>query len=217
VRRIEDFSLLDRAPAPADRLADVIGRSGPIVLYVGNLERYQGIDLLLEGFAHAHPAVPEAQLVVIGGQAGDVARYRDRARALGVADCAHFLGPRPSAALAGYLDQAAVVASPRIRGQNTPMKVYSYLDSGRPVIATRLPTHTQVLDDAIALLVDPEPRAMGEGLARLLRDAALRERLATAAKARVREEFSHDAFRRKVTAFYDEVERALRAPAQGRA
>ena len=85
------------------------------------------------------------------------------------------------------------------------MKVYSYLDSGRPLLATRLPTHTQVLDDGIALLVEPEPEAMGRGLARLLRDGELRERLATSARSFAQRELTTEAFRRKLLNFYDAV------------
>ena len=54
-----------------------------------------------------------------------------------------------------------MLVSPRLKGLNTPMKIYSYLDSGSAVLATRLRTHTQVLDDGIAYLVEPEPVALG--------------------------------------------------------
>ena len=36
--------------------------------------------------------------------------------------------------------------SPRSRGTNTPLKIYQYLRSGKPIVATRLLTHTQVLE-----------------------------------------------------------------------
>jgi glycosyltransferase involved in cell wall biosynthesis len=209
VRVIEDFSLIDGAAPAAESLAATIGRDGPIVLYVGNLEAYQGIDLLLEAFAHARARAPRAEVVVIGGHEADIARYRERCRALGIAENVHFLGPRPLAALGGLLRQAEIVVSPRTQGRNTPMKVYSYLDSGRPLLATRLPTHTQVLDDEIAMLAAPEPAAFGSALAALLGDADLRRRLADAARARVAAEWSRPAFRRKVDAFYGGVEERL--------
>jgi glycosyltransferase involved in cell wall biosynthesis len=85
------------------------------------------------------------------------------------------------------------------------MKLYSYLDSGRPVLATRLPTHTQVLDDEVALLVEPEPEAMGRGLARLLRDEVLRERLSAGARRLVQRDLTPEAFRRKLLGFYRAV------------
>jgi len=42
------------------------------------------------------------------------------------------------------------------------------------VLATKLRTHTQVLDERTALLVDPEPVALGDGLATLLAHPSLR-------------------------------------------
>jgi glycosyltransferase involved in cell wall biosynthesis len=74
------------------------------------------------------------------------------------------------------------------------------------VLATRLRTHTQVLDDRTAYLVDPEPESLGDGLAKLLADPALRRQLAARAKAYVQEEFTPDAARRKLAQFYDAME-----------
>jgi hypothetical protein len=119
---------------------------------------------------------------------------------------AEFLGPRPLNLLPGLLSQAEVLVSPRVKGTNTPMKIYSYLDSGTPVLATRLRTHTQVLDDRFAYLVDPTPQALGEGLAALLADRPLRERLALRAKEYVQQEFTPEAARRKLTSFYSVME-----------
>jgi glycosyltransferase involved in cell wall biosynthesis len=213
--RIEDPSLLptycSTDGATVERLRDVTGGARPIALYVGNLEPYQGIDLLLEGFQHAAAAVPTAALVVIGGAPGDIGAYARRAGELGLASRVHFLGPRPLAHLAAYLSQADVVVSPRIAGTNTPMKVFSYLDSGVPLLATRLLTHTQVLDDTIALLVDPTPEAVGAGLARLFGDPPLRRALAEAARQRMQGELGPEAYRRKFDGFYDRIEQQLAA------
>jgi len=86
------------------------------------------------------------------------------------------------------------------------MKIYSYLDSGTAVLATRLPTHTQVLNDQTAYLVSPSPEAVGEGLAVLLSDPDLRSRLATQAKAYVQREFTPEAAQRKLGTFYSTME-----------
>ncbi len=209
VAKLEDVSLLDPDETEGERLAEQIDSDGPIVMYVGNLERYQGIDLLVEAFARALPRVPDARLVVIGGSPPHIEAYRARCAELGIADEAHFVGPRPVDRLGHYLRQAEVLVSPRIQGTNTAMKVYSYLDSGRPVLATRLLTHTQVLDDEIAMLVSPEPGEMAQGMVRLLEDAELRRGLAARASERVRREFSPDAFRLKLRRFYEEIEERI--------
>ena len=85
------------------------------------------------------------------------------------------------------------------------------LDSGKPIVATRLPTHTQVLDDEVAVLVAPDPASFGEGLASLLADPGRAARIGAAGRARARAEYTPEAFRRKVLAFYDAVARSLHA------
>ena len=52
-----------------------------------------------------------------------------------------------------------MLTSPRSKGTNTPLKIYQYLRSGKPIVATRLLTHTQVLDDDTAMLTAPDPQA----------------------------------------------------------
>jgi glycosyltransferase involved in cell wall biosynthesis len=212
VARLEDVSLLGADDPDGDALADLLpaGWEGhPIVLYVGNLQVYQGIDLLLNAFARASREVPEARLLVVGGAPEDVERYREVCRGLGLGERIHFAGPRPIELLGACCAQATVLVSPRIQGTNTPMKVYSYLDSGRALLATRLPTHTQVLTDELALLADPNPEAMAEGLVRLLKDEVLRERLATNAKNFARRELTLEAYKGKLLRFYDAIEKKI--------
>jgi glycosyltransferase involved in cell wall biosynthesis len=150
--------------------------------------------------------VPNAQLVIVGGRPEDIRRYREMAAANGNGSQVHFLGPRPISDLPALFQRATVLVSPRLTGLNTPMKIYSYLDSGAAVLATKLLTHTQVLDQRIAYLVEPEPQALGRGLGKLLGDPELRERLAAEAKRHVQEEFTPEAARRKLGQFYSEVE-----------
>jgi glycosyltransferase involved in cell wall biosynthesis len=207
VGRVEDTTLLppgDGANGAKHLPPETEG--SPVAMYVGNLEHYQGIDLLLEGFRHTLDQMDQARLVIVGGRQDDIERYGRRASALGIGRAVHFLGPKPVSELGDLLREADVLVSPRLKGTNTPMKIYSYLDSGTAVLATRLRTHTQVLSDRTAYLVDPEPVALGSGLAALLKDDSLRERLAAEAKDHVRREFTPEAARRKLESFYAMIE-----------
>ena len=208
IERLEDITLLDKEISEEKRKeTDLKLEPGTVTfMYVGNLERYQGIDLLLEGFSLACLENEVIRLVVIGGRPGDIRRYKRKAKKLGIArGKVRFVGPRPVADLACYLDQADVLVSPRIKGYNTPMKIYSYLDSGKPLLATRLPTHTQVLDDTIACLTEPEDSAMSLAIDKLSLDAALREHLAENAAVRVARDYTREAFDRKLCDFYRQV------------
>ena len=199
VQTIEDVTLIEAPGAPPEDCRF----DEPIVMYIGNLEGYQGVDLLIRGFARAVEGGRSARLVIIGGTEAHVAAHARLAQDLGVGNSVSLLGPRPVERIADYLGEATIVASPRTQGRNTPMKVYSYLDSGSPLIATRLPTHTQVLDDEIAMLVEPSAEDMARGLTELLDAPDLRDRLAGAARQRVAAEFSPAAYRRKLTGFLD--------------
>ncbi len=207
--RLEDISLLESGAQKGELLHEMLGTKGPFVMYVGNLEKYQGIDLLLEGFQLAVVKCPELHLVIIGGDEKHIQRYKDYSRKLNIKEKTHLIGPKPLSQLAFYLNQADILVSPRLQGHNTPMKIYSYLDSGKPIIATRLPTHTQVLDDQIALLVSPRPQNLADGLVTILEDYKLRSDLAMCAKTRVQSEFSYKAFQRKLLRFYESLHTEL--------
>jgi glycosyltransferase involved in cell wall biosynthesis len=207
IGRVEDTTLLEPTNGTnGARHLPPETEGAPVAMYVGNLEHYQGIDLLLEGFRHTLEQMKQARLVIVGGRKDDIDRYGRRAADLGIRQAVHFLGPKPVSALSDLLREADVLVSPRLKGTNTPMKIYSYLDSGTAVLATRLRTHTQVLDDRTAFLVDPEPVALGTGLATLLKDDSLREGLAARAKDHVRREFTPEAAARKLEAFYSAIE-----------
>lgn len=209
VGRVEDTTLLPMIEQPSDSdggMPPEIAQRGQIAMYIGNLESYQGIDLLLDGFWHALKTLPDAQLVIVGGRTGDIRRYRKIVAQNRGAEHVHFLGPRPLTDLPALFQQADVLVSPRLKGLNTPMKIYSYLDSGAAVLATKLPTHTQVLHPGLAYLVEPEAESLGDGLVALLSDPALRAQLATEAKRQVQEEFTPEAAWRKLGEFYSLVE-----------
>jgi glycosyltransferase involved in cell wall biosynthesis len=207
ILRLEDISLLDDHSEPSEDLRKCHNIDGNIIMYVGNLEKYQGIDLLLKSFQRVVRISQEANLVIIGGSARDIEKYQAKAKRSGIGKNTFFIGPRPISQLASLLDQADILVSPRIQGGNTPMKIYSYLDSGKPLIATHLYTHTQVLDDQIALLVNPNSKAMSDGISYLLSNKNYSERLARQAKDRVKNEFSFDAFKRKLADFYMDIKR----------
>lgn len=203
---IEDVALPSQQDCGgAEPLRALLDIQGPLALYVGNLQRYQGIEQVVRAMAHL-PKARDLTLVLIGGAENDVARTRSLVRKLHLEERVYLLGPRPLAQLTGFLAQADILVSPRLRGSNTPMKVYSYMNSGQAILATRILSHTQVLDDDCALLVESNPQALAEGLATLAADDALRARLGAAARRRARERYSLDAFREKVRAAYQTLE-----------
>jgi glycosyltransferase involved in cell wall biosynthesis len=142
----------------------------PLVLYTGTFEPYQGLDLLFAAAAHVARRRPEVRFVLAGGRADQIEKARHQARAAGSQEVVVFAGQRPAEEIPGYLDAADALVSPRSTGTNTPLKIYQYLRSGRPIVATRLLTHTQVLDDEVAFLADANPVSFGDAVLQALAD-----------------------------------------------
>ncbi|MBK8970397.1 MAG: glycosyltransferase family 4 protein [Hahellaceae bacterium] len=207
---LKDVSLVDNTPPsvdPANALREQYGIKGPVLMYIGNLESYQGIDLMLESFALAVREVPESCLIVIGGEDEHIAGYQKKAKALGLEQKALFLGKRPVSQINDFMSQADLLVSPRVHGVNTPMKVYSYLDSGIAVLATRLPTHTQVMTDEFGFLAADTAEAFSTAMIEALKSPKLRAEKAKAAKAMIAREHSIEAFSRQLKVVYDYVGR----------
>jgi len=120
-----------------------------------------------------------------------------------------FTGKRPPAELPAFLGLADVLASPRRRGVNTPFKVYTYLASGRPLVATRLPTHTQILDDSVAVLVEPTPSGLAAGIRTVLADPVQADERAARGRALIERDYSPRRYAEKVARAYAAVEAAV--------
>lgn len=190
------------APVPAQELRARHGLEPgqPVVLYTGTLEPYQGLDLLTQAAAVLRVSHPAARVLVVGGSPGQVERARRQAELL--ASPLVFAGQRPPQEIPRFIESCDILVSPRISGTNTPLKIYSYLRSGRPIVATNLRTHTQVLDGDTALLVPPDATALASAMGRLIDDPQERARLAAAAQALAASRYSRASYVSRTAAAY---------------
>ena len=205
IENVMGGDVADGAPPPAEALRARygVGAGQPLVLYTGTFEAYQGLDLLFEAAAHLGASHPEARIVIVGGTPRQVDRARRQAGES--ANNLVFTGQRPAAEIPGFVAACDVLVSPRTGGTNTPLKIYSYLRSGRPIVATRLRTHTQVLDPDTAVLVRPEGHALAAGLGRLIDDPAERERLAAAARELAAARYDRASYVARTAAAYERL------------
>ena len=106
-------------------------------LYTGTFEAYQGLDLLIDGAAILARSHPQARVLVVGGEPAQVEAARAAgAQRAGAADVMVFTGQQPAREIPAFVQACDILVSPRIRGTNTPLKIYSYLRSGKPIVAT---------------------------------------------------------------------------------
>ena len=166
----------------------------PVVLYTGTFEPYQGIDLLFEAARVVSTRRPDVRFVLAGGRPEQIAEARRAVERLGLGAHVLFAGQRPAEEIPAFLDAADVLVSPRSTGTNTPLKIYQYLRSGRPTVATRLVTHTQVLDDDVAILTPPTAEGFAEGILRAIDDPGVARAIGERARQLAETKYSYEAY-----------------------
>jgi glycosyltransferase involved in cell wall biosynthesis len=187
-----------------------------VVHYSGTFESYQGLPLLYEAFRIVAESLPSARLLMVGGAPSQVDEAKREIARYGLAERAVFTGQRPPSEMPRYLAIADVLVSPRSTGMNTPLKIYSYLYAGKPILATRLPTHTQVLDDESAALAEPTPEAFATELLALARDPGRRLRLQQGARRLSEERYSYARYLERTREVLDFVSKHLASPGRAR-
>ncbi len=159
------------------------------VLYVGQLYRWKGFDLLLEAMAR----MPGRTLTVAGGGVAggeELAAARERAAELGVGERVTFLGQVAPDDVASLMARARAGVIPlpsegsvEARSFTAPLKLFEYRAAGVPVVATDLPSIRALVDDGrTGLVVPSEPGAIAAALERLRGDPDLASRLAAAGR-----------------------------------
>ncbi len=146
----------------------------------------------------------------MGGEPDEIAVLRERALALGSGERCFFSGKRPPHELPAFLALSDVLASPRVQGENTPFKIFTYLASGKPVVATRIATHTQLLDDSLSFLVEPTAEGLAAGIREALEHPDDAKARADRGRALIEREYSAARYREKVAAAYEAIEAATR-------
>ena len=207
---IENVMGGDVEEAPSRTPAEVrefwgIAPTTPLALYTGTFEAYQGVDMLIDAAAIIAQRRPEARLLVVGGEPAQVDAAKAKAAERGAAGVMIFTGQQPAREIPGFVQAADLLVSPRIRGTNTPLKIYSYLRSGKPIVATNLLTHTQVLNGDIAKLVAPEAEPFAEAVLELIEQPEQRERLSAAARIVAQEKYSRESYVRRTAQAYERL------------
>ncbi len=177
-------------PSPEELRARLGLRGKLAVVYTGTFERYQGVEVLLESARLVSERHPEVVFVLAGGKPQQIEEMRALAQKLGVEDCVQFPGIVSIEEANQYLEMGDILVSPRIEGTSVPLKIYTYLYVGKPILATNLIAHSAVLDEDTGILVDPTGEAFAKGLMALVESPALRARLSHNARQLAEEKYS---------------------------
>jgi glycosyltransferase involved in cell wall biosynthesis len=199
---------LDRFAVPRSRgearSALELPSEGRLVVYAGSLYGWKGVQTLAGAASLLPPAVTT---LFVGGSARDAAAFREQY----AGDRIRVIGHRPYPDVPLYLAAADVLVLPNSgrsaisRHYTSPLKLFEYMASGRPIVASDLPSFREVLDAQTAVLVpaDDAP-ALAKGINTVLDDAGLAARLGARARDLARN-YTWTARASRIVGFLDRV------------
>ncbi len=172
-----------------------------VVVYLGVLSKYQGVDLLLEAAPRILRELPKTVFLVMGYP--DVEKYREQARALGIPDAKiRFTGRIDYAQAPRYICLGDVAVSPKLAITEANGKLYNYMACALPTVAFDASVNREVLGDTGLFPRLGDAEDLARALTTLLKDASLRRKLGDAARARVVERFSWDSVAKRLVEYY---------------
>lgn len=146
-----------------------------IVLYVGRLDGWKGVETFLD----ASKILPEnIKAVIIGGEPQQVSRLKKEYEKV------IFLGFLPYRELAKNQKAADVLIIPNTGKDEisarftSPLKLFAYMASGRPIIASDLPSLREVLSDENACFFEADnPQSLASSIVNLLNDEEKQDKI----------------------------------------
>jgi protein involved in polysaccharide export with SLBB domain/glycosyltransferase involved in cell wall biosynthesis len=177
---------------------------GPLIMYGGNLDPYQDLECLRQGFARLRAAEPQARLVVVTHGAAHPEAVRQAATLAEQAGVSVRMVNSFTASVRA-LAAADVLVCPRASWSGFPIKVLNYMALGRPIVHARASAHA-VEDGVTGLLyADGDPAALAKTVLRVLRDPGLAAQLGRQARMAARERFGAATALARLSAVYERV------------
>lgn len=178
-----------------------------IILYSGTFEPYQGIDLLIESSRKVIDKFKNVRFVLVGGHKEQIEAYKKKVKELNLEKFYIFTGQVKPDLVPKYLDVADILVTPRLEGNNTPLKIYEYLRAGKPIVATNHITHTQVLNDQVSYLTECNAESFANGILKVITDKNYRTSISKNAKKLADEKYSYKAYLEKTKNIYNILEK----------
>lgn len=153
-----------------------------IVLYAGHLYEWKGVDTLAQASKYLPNTV---EIYFVGGTEIDKKNFEIRTSNL---ERIHIIGHRPYSEIPYWLKSADVLVLPNTAKEEiskywtSPIKLFEYMASKRPIVASDLPSIREILNESNAILVKPDdPDSLAEGIKKVLENPELAEKISAKA------------------------------------
>jgi glycosyltransferase involved in cell wall biosynthesis len=173
-----------------------------VAVFLGRLNRYQGVDLLLESIRMLKERGAAVHFLVMGFPDSE---HRRMAEQLGIADRITFTGRVDYARAPLYLCAGDVALSPKISATEANGKLFNYLACGLPTLVFDTPVNREILGDAGVYALFGDAADFADRLESLLRDDTLRAELAARSREKAVQEHSWETRARQLAEIYAKV------------
>jgi glycosyltransferase involved in cell wall biosynthesis len=191
-----------REPDPALRGSLGISPQEKVVVFIGVLSRYQGIDLLLEQIPRITAAAPDTKFLIIGFPEEG---YREKAKALGVDSVAIFTGKIPYAEAPPYLALGTVAVSPKVSTTEANLKLFNYMAMGLPTVVFDNPVNREILQDLGVYAENGNSMAFADAVIGILKDPRKAKDLGEACYKKAYTEYSWESVGQKLLHLYRDL------------
>jgi len=201
-------TVVENAVAPVEVRGDRDPTTHCQFVMLARMDVWKGIDDALEAARALSQRGVAFRLTLAGpeGTAGNGASLYRRIRSLELDDCVHYVGAVEGVAKARLLGEADVYLMPS-HHEGMPISVLEALAHGLPVVATRVGSLPEVIEEGVTgRLVPPQsPSALADAMSVFACDESLRRRVGRAARGLAASRFSLKRFERDLVAIYDEL------------
>lgn len=172
-----------------------------LILCLGRLEKYKGIDYLIKAMPSILKKAPEAMLLLVG-YGPEEANLRQLTRELGLEKSVNFFGKVSFEEASSFYAAADVFVQPSISGE-LPNTILQSMATGNAILTTRKVGSSKIVTkDRVVIVREKSQEEISEGIIRLYKDKALRERLGKSARSFAVRELSWDSHSNKVLGIY---------------
>ncbi len=172
-----------------------------IIVYLGVLAPYQGIDKLLKALTILNQSRDDFHLLLMGYPS--VEQYKAKARQLGLSQQVTFTNKVPYNEAARYLALGDIATAPKMSATEGSGKILNYMAMALPTIAFNMPVSREFLGDGGIYATEVSSQALAAALNRAL-DLSTdeRTRLGQYLRRRVINYFSWDKAGKQIEAVY---------------
>jgi glycosyltransferase involved in cell wall biosynthesis len=174
-----------------------------VVIFVGVLTEYQGIDLLLDAIPQVVHRIPDVRFVIVGYP--NEQQYRKKAQALRVDQWTHFTGKISYEEVPRYLSLADVAVSPKISTSEANLKLFTYMAMGLPTVVFDTPVNREILGDVGVYAKMGDVDSLAESLIGILDDHDWAQELGARSRQKAALEYSWLRVGRRLGDIYQQI------------